>query len=243
MATAADLNRVPVVVLGEDNYHEWAPQIRAWVKMQGYTVTQHLEPPAGTVNPPVFANDVDGEKLDKWLDRDSVIAGYMISTLTAAQKQHVDDSNSATVIWHKLQAVHHRQVGYYSLSRLLEVLKYVDGTSMQAHLHAHAELHKRITAASMLLPEQHYVSVFLAGLPRSWDNIVPSLTSLRSNTHLPLLPPPSPGCDRHAELKKCRLPDKHPCLTGVDWATMSQVLLDEELRRKDQDVEHRRATS
>jgi hypothetical protein len=238
MATASDLTRVPVVVLSENNYNEWAPQIRAWVKMKGHTaVKQHLEPPAGTVYPPVFANDVDGEKLDKWLDRDSVIAGYMISTLTSAQKQHVDDTDSATIIWHKLQAVHHRQGfnGYHSLSRSLEALKYVDGTSMQAHLHAHAELHKRITAAGMSLPEQHYVSVFLAGLPRSWDNIVPSLTSLRSNTQLPLLPAPSPGCDRCIELKKRRLPDNYGCLTGVDWATMSQVVLDEELRRKDQD--------
>ena len=222
MATASDLTRVPVVVLSETNYHEWAPQIRAWVKMKGHSaLQQHLEPPAGTVYPPVFADDVNDEKLDKWLDKDSVIAGYMISTLTSAQKQHVDDSDSASVIWRKLQSVHHRQGfnGYHSLSRALEALKYVDGTSMQAHLHAHAELHKRITAAGMSLPEQHYVSVFLAGLPSSWDNIVPSLTSLRSNTQLPLLPPPTPGCAQCAETKRRRLPDNYGCLTGVDWAT------------------------
>ena len=76
MATPSDLSRVPVVVLSESNYGEWAPQIRAWVKMKGHTaVEQHLEPPAGMVYPPVFVNDVDNEKLDKWLDKDSAIAG------------------------------------------------------------------------------------------------------------------------------------------------------------------------
>ena len=236
MATPSDLSRVPVVVLSESNYGEWAPQIRAWVKMKGHTaVEQHLEPPAGMVYPPVFVNDVDNEKLDKWLDKDSAIAGYMISTLSAAQKQHVDDdSDSAADIWRKLQSVHHRQGfnGYHSDSRALEALKYVDGTSMQAHLHAHAELHKRITAAGMSMPEQHYVSVFLAGLPDSWDNIVQNLTSLRANTPLPLLPAGIAICPRCIETKKRRLPDNFGCLSGVDWATMSEHVLNEEARRK-----------
>ena len=207
--------------------------------MKGYTALQrHLEPPAGTVFPPVFLDDADGEKLETFMNKDSTIAGYMISTLSSAQKQHVDDMDSATVIWHKLQAVHHRQGfnGYHSLARALEALKYVDGTSMQSHLHAHVELHKRITAAGMFLPEQHYVSIFLAGLPSSWDNIVPSLTSLRSNTQLPLLPAPHPSCDRCVETKQRRLPDNYGCLTGVDWATMSETVLDEELRRKNKDL-------
>ena len=101
---------LPVIVLTERNYVEWAQQIRAWIMMIGHTARmQHLEPLAGTPYPPVFVDDVDGTKLENWLDKDSFIAGNILLTLSSMQHHYVEHTDSAAVIWRKLQSAHQHQ--------------------------------------------------------------------------------------------------------------------------------------
>ena len=222
--------------LNENNYGDWAPQERAWIR--GKNGIKHIEPPTGTSNPPVFPADAAGIALkDAWYEKDNVIASRLLLTLTPSQKQHiVDEDATAATIWQTIKAVH-RQKGftsYYSDSRLLESTKYVDGTSMQAHLHTLTELRKRITAAGLWLPEAHYCGVAIASLPDSWEAVTLSLLAPAKGAPAttPALPPCTAGCLRCVELTRRGLPDSFGTLTGIDWTDMSNALIAEELRRK-----------
>jgi hypothetical protein len=146
-----------VIELTEGNYGDWAEQTFAWAR--GKKGRLHLEPDAGTANPPIFPEGAPGEALQQaWQDLDDVIAAHLMQTLTPAQKAHIPDRNAtAATIWKTLRDVHRAKtfINYHSDYRLLESLRYVDGAkvTMQQHIHAMAELRNRIHAAGFYLPE------------------------------------------------------------------------------------------
>ena len=145
----------------------WSKQTRAWVR--GKNGISHLEPPAGTADPPVFAATAAGATLSEaWNEKDNVIASRLLQSLDSTQRQHItnEDASSAT-IWRALQAVHQKTgfSTFFMLQSTLQSTKYVDGQSMQAHLHVHVELRKRITAAGLWLPDMFYCGVLLHSLP------------------------------------------------------------------------------
>jgi transposase InsO family protein len=236
MASSSESGRTRLVELDENNYGHWQPHTRAWVRRQNGIA--HIEPPPGVSNPPVFVNDPGGLLLKAaWEKDDNTIAGYLLSTLTLTQKQHITDQDAtAATIWQILETVHRRKgfTTYYTDSRKLEALKYVDGESMQQHLHNHAELRKRITDAGCWLPEAHYCGVLIASLPDSWEPVTLSLLNpvVTAATQVAPLPPCVANCARCAELTRRGLPASFGTLTGIEWTTMSAVLLAEEQRRR-----------
>ena len=230
MATSG---RLRIIELTENNYDEWYGQAYAYVR--GKVGLQHIIP-TDAVWPPVFAADKAAEK-EAWIIKESEIASYILQTLTSSQKQHVGLDDSASVLWKKLEAVHRRKdfSNFYIEQKKLQRIKYVDGTSMQTHLNAHAELRKRMSASGFFQTDAYYCGVFLSSLPESWDNIVQMLTSNKYGKTLPLLRKAHAGCERCEDTAARGLEDNFGCVTGVDWATVSAAVLNEEGRRSERD--------
>ena len=109
MASSSESGRTRLVELDENNYGHWQPHTRAWVRRQNGIA--HIEPPSGVSNPPVFVNDPGGLLLKAaWEKDDNTIAGYLLSTLTLTQKQHITDQDAtAATIWQILETVHRRK--------------------------------------------------------------------------------------------------------------------------------------
>ena len=232
MASSSSTGRPRIIELTEHNYADWMAQVYSWVR--GKIGLDHIEPPASMVWPPVFTVDQAADK-QAWYLKEEEIASHILQTLTPQQKQHVGLRDTAAIIWHKLEAVHRRKnfSNYYIDCKKLQNLKYVDGTSMQTHLNAHAELRKRISAAGFYQTDAHYCGVFLSSLPPSWDSVVQMQTSSKSGMTLPPLRAKHPNCHRCEDTEVRGLPDNFGCVTGIDWASVSEAVLNEEGRRNE----------
>jgi hypothetical protein len=232
MAKTSDLGRIPP--LTEDNYGEWAPQLRAWVLTQGFqTWTEHVELRDGFV-PPVFDPVHPDAKAIEYWNMNSRIAGVIILTLSSTQKQHLSDGEAnPAVMWRTLEAVHRRKGFSQYFVDFIKLLacKYVDGTSMQAHLLVHSELRKKIAAAGCWFRDDYYCGIFLSTLPESWENIVQNLISLKPSAEHQKLSAKHAACTRCKELSDCGLPESFNRSQTIDWTTISAAVLTEETRR------------
>ena len=222
-----------IMDLTDGNYEEWATQVHAWVHTQSFDAwTEHVELREGFVPPVYNRAQPNATALEYW-NLNSRIGGTIILTLSATQKQHLANSKpNPAAIWSTLESVHRRKgFGQYlvDFNKLLNC-RYVDGTSMQAHLLAHTELRKKIAAAGCWYRDDYYCGIFLRTLPDSWDSVVQILSTLQSPTHQKLSPKHE-DCVRCNELSECGLPESFNRKQTIDWKTVSYHVLGEEARR------------
>jgi transposase InsO family protein len=222
-----------LIYLEDDNYSEWASTARAWVRSQH--AIAHIEPPAGTANPPAFTTtDANGLAAKAaWERQDDTIAGTLLMSLRPSQKAHVEDSATAATIWSTLRLAHHR-VGFDSYHHYLSQLtaaSYVDGTSMQAHVHNHVELRRRIAAAGLWLPDEYYCSMFIASLPDTWKIVTHVLRTVDGTARQPL-PAYTPACARCTALKGQGMPESASVVSSLSWTDLTKRVLSEAHQRE-----------
>ena len=160
---------LPSIQLTDTNYQEWSEMMHAWARMRHGK--DHLIPPSGVSDPPIFPQGGEAEK-KAWERLDDEIAAGLLMSLSSSQRVHCRNPNAtAATIWKTLREVHQSKtfVSYFTDYMLLHSIHYEDGTSMQAYISKHAELRERITAAGLYQPESHYSGILIHSLPDSWD--------------------------------------------------------------------------
>ena len=230
-----DLDAEAIPMLTEDNYTHWATAALAWARWK--KGSDHLVPPPGTSDPPVFPPGAAGDSARRsWQELDDHIAGRLVLSMDARQRLKIPSMEAtAATIWRMLKDAHRANpLRYVPAFRRLHSLRYVDGTSMQAYIDEHAELRMRIEGTGFHLPDAHYCMVLLDSLPDSWD--VSRLTwqhVLNKESRLPPLPTSQyPDCRRCAEARDRGLDDDFGSIDGRNWQaiTASLLLVEQHLR-------------